>query len=76
MPVKLKRRRLRCSFCGKPESKVVKLLGGPRVTICDFLRRHQQPDPGSRPLSLRGLGLDGRCAIMRNLLQQQVETLR
>ncbi len=32
---KLKRRRLQCSFCRKPETKVAKLLGGPRVYICD-----------------------------------------
>ncbi len=32
---KLKRRLLKCSFCGKPETKVAKLLGGPRVYICD-----------------------------------------
>ena len=35
MPLKLKRRRLRCSFCKKPENEVGKLLGGPGVTICD-----------------------------------------
>src|SRR5258707_890687 len=27
-------RRLRCSFCGKDESKVAKLVAGPRVYIC------------------------------------------
>jgi ATP-dependent Clp protease ATP-binding subunit ClpX len=26
---------LRCSFCGKPESDVGKLIAGPRVYICD-----------------------------------------
>jgi len=33
----LKRRRssLRCSFCGKPERQVEKLIGGPKVHICD-----------------------------------------
>jgi len=29
------KRRLRCSFCRKTEAKVAKLLGGPRVYICD-----------------------------------------
>jgi len=29
------RRRLRCSFCGKSEREVAKLLAGPRVFICD-----------------------------------------
>ena len=28
-------RRLRCSFCGKDESEVSKLVAGPRVYICD-----------------------------------------
>jgi ATP-dependent protease Clp ATPase subunit len=26
---------LRCSFCGKKDSQVAKLIGGPRVQICD-----------------------------------------
>ncbi len=29
------KRRLRCSFCGKSEREVSKLLAGPRVYICD-----------------------------------------
>jgi hypothetical protein len=29
------KRRLRCSFCGKMESEVGKLLAGPKVFICD-----------------------------------------
>jgi hypothetical protein len=35
MALKLKPRRLSCSFCGKKASEVSKLLGGPRVHICD-----------------------------------------
>jgi ClpX C4-type zinc finger len=36
MPLTLKRRRLlRCSFCGKRDSEVGKLIGGPKVHICD-----------------------------------------
>ena len=31
----IKFRRLRCSFCGKDESEVLKLVAGPRVYICD-----------------------------------------
>ena len=31
----LKFRRLRCSFCGKNEKEVSKLVAGPRVYICD-----------------------------------------
>jgi ATP-dependent Clp protease ATP-binding subunit ClpX len=30
-----KLRRLRCSFCGKSEAEVLKLVAGPRVYICD-----------------------------------------
>jgi ATP-dependent protease Clp ATPase subunit len=29
------RRKLRCSFCGKDDSQVAKLVAGPRVFICD-----------------------------------------
>jgi ATP-dependent Clp protease ATP-binding subunit ClpX len=29
------RRRLRCSFCGRDEHEVAKLVAGPRVLICD-----------------------------------------
>ena len=31
----LKLKRLRCSFCGKNETEVLKLVAGPRVYICD-----------------------------------------
>jgi ATP-dependent protease Clp ATPase subunit len=31
----IKFRRLRCSFCGKNEEEVSKLVAGPRVYICD-----------------------------------------
>jgi hypothetical protein len=31
----IKLRRLRCSFCGKDETEVLKLVAGPRVYICD-----------------------------------------
>lgn len=30
-----KLRQLRCSFCGKKEAEVSKLVAGPRVYICD-----------------------------------------
>ena len=35
MALKLKLRRLSCSFCGKKDSEVSILLGGPKVHICD-----------------------------------------
>ena len=31
----LKLRKLHCSFCGKSETEVAKLVAGPRVYICD-----------------------------------------
>ena len=31
----IKLRRLRCSFCGKSDTEVLKLVAGPRVYICD-----------------------------------------
>jgi ATP-dependent Clp protease ATP-binding subunit ClpX len=31
----IKLRGLRCSFCGKNETEVLKLVAGPRVYICD-----------------------------------------
>lgn len=31
----IKLRQLRCSFCGKNETEVLKLVAGPRVYICD-----------------------------------------
>jgi hypothetical protein len=33
--LKLKRRPLRCSFCGKRDTDVERMLGGPKVYICD-----------------------------------------
>ncbi len=30
-----KRKQLRCSFCGKKEAEVSKLVAGPKVYICD-----------------------------------------
>ncbi len=31
----IKFKQLRCSFCGKKDSEVLKLVAGPRVYICD-----------------------------------------
>lgn len=31
----IKSRHLRCSFCGKKETEVTKLVAGPKVYICD-----------------------------------------
>jgi ATP-dependent protease Clp ATPase subunit len=37
--MKLVKHRLRCSFCGKSEHEVAKLIAGPKVHICDVCVR-------------------------------------
>jgi hypothetical protein len=51
-----KLRRLRCSFCGKKDAEVSKLVAGPRVFICDEcvavasrLMEGGPPDDGQPP---------------------------
>jgi ATP-dependent Clp protease ATP-binding subunit ClpX len=44
-------RKLRCSFCGRSEAEVDKLVAGPRVYICDrcayeTIRIMEQTPPG------------------------------
>jgi ATP-dependent Clp protease ATP-binding subunit ClpX len=52
--------KLSCSFCGKSEADVAKLVAGPRVFICDQCAAHvirimEQPtDSESKPSSSRG----------------------
>jgi biotin operon repressor len=88
MALKL-RRRLRCSFCGKPESEVQKLIGGPKVAICDacvgvcnkILEATPSSFPGWDKMSdeelLRSLKPSNAAVEgMRSMLQVQVETLR
>jgi ATP-dependent Clp protease ATP-binding subunit ClpX len=48
----LRRKRLACSFCGKSEDDVAKLVAGPKVFICDqcvrvATRLMEGPSPGS-----------------------------
>ena len=60
-----RRRRLHCSFCGKSEAEVLKLVAGPRAYICDKcvaiaseIVNHQSDDnqsPGVRPSVWRRL---------------------
>jgi hypothetical protein len=54
----LKFRRLRCSFCGKDETEVLKLVAGPRVYICDGCvavasRIMDDPGGGQEPPGVR-----------------------
>ena len=61
----LSRRGLRCSFCGKGEAEVQKLVAGPRVYICDACVTAAsrimndpsggQPPPAARPAGWRKL---------------------
>jgi hypothetical protein len=54
------RRKLVCSFCGRPDDKVKRLIAGPKVFICDacvgtcndILAKHPPPDaPPSKAAS-------------------------
>ena len=87
--ISLRSRTLKCSFCGKPESKVDKLLGGPKVHICDacvgVCNKILEVTPAgfSGWNSLTNEKLLGSLAAseaavtgMRDVLQTQVETLR
>ncbi len=54
----IKLRRLRCSFCGKNETEVLKLVAGPRVYICDGCvaiasRMMNEPHDDNQPPSVQ-----------------------
>jgi ATP-dependent protease Clp ATPase subunit len=57
-------RTLRCSFCGRDESQVAKLVAGPRVYICDRCAyeavRIMETTPPAASLSLTPAGLVAR----------------
>jgi ATP-dependent protease Clp ATPase subunit len=85
----LKRRSLRCSFCGQPESKVGRLIAGPRVHICDTCIGICNKILEATPSTFAGwdgmtdeqlLGALRPCEATveatRSVLQQQIETLR
>jgi hypothetical protein len=89
MVLKLLRKPLKCSFCGKSEDRVDKLIAGPKVRICDacvgictkILEATPAGFSGWESLSEEKL-LDGLAASeaavvgMREVLQQQVDMLR
>ena len=61
-----KLRRLRCSFCGKDETEVLKLVAGPRVYICGGCveiasRMMNEPHDDSQPP-------EGQSSVWRKLL--------
>src|SRR5262245_1258001 len=86
---KSKRRVLRCSFCRKPYSEVEKLLGGPKVYICDacvgvcnkILEATPQKFTGWEAMTdaqLLGSLAPANASLegVRTVLQSQVDTLR
>src|SRR5215212_4351739 len=64
----IKLRRLRCSFCGKDESEISKLVAGPRVYICDacvaVAKRMMEDDTGDTPTP------EGVAPLRRGLLER------
>ncbi len=83
------KRRLRCSFCGKTEREVDRLIAGPAVHICDrciatcntILDGSPSPFPGWDAMTdeqlLSSLQPAAAAAdLMRGVLQTQVDTLR
>ena len=86
---KPKRRTLRCSFCRKRDSEVEKLLGGPKVYICDacvgvcnkILEATPQTFAGWEAMTdaqLLGCLAPSNASLegVRTVLQAQVDTLR
>jgi ATP-dependent Clp protease ATP-binding subunit ClpX len=67
-------RRLRCSFCGRDESEVSKLVAGPRVYICDacvaVAKRLMDDDTGGAPTRERA------APTRRGLLERARRLLR
>ena len=87
--LKRKPRSLHCSFCGKPDSQVGKLIAGPKVYICDVCVGVCNKILEATPATFAGWEsmtdeqlLDAlRPAIStveatRGVLQTQVDTLR
>jgi hypothetical protein len=72
-------RRLRCSFCARPEQGVSRLIAGPGVYICDecvALCNRILAQPPSAPPSVAGTaartrGRRGRGAWWRRFLPQR-----
>jgi len=86
---KRRSRPLRCSFCGKPESQVAKLIAGPKVHICDVCVGTCNRILEATPRTFAGCDqvtdeqlLDAlrpasaTVEAIRSVLQSQVDTLR
>jgi ATP-dependent protease Clp ATPase subunit len=89
MKILSKRRPLRCSFCGKSEKEVAKLVAGPKVFICDVCVGVCNKVMETLPATFAGWdsmtteqlldSLKPAAAIVdgtRIVLQKQVDTLR
>jgi hypothetical protein len=87
--VTLRRRTLRCSFCSKTDKEAEKLLGGPKVYICDacvgVCNRILEATPGR--VAVPGAMTDAQLLAslvpanaalegVRAVLQAQVDALR
>jgi len=84
-----RRRTLRCSFCGRPDTEVAKLLGGPKSHICNacvgVCNRILEATPSTlsgwsamsdRELLACLLPAIATVEATRQVLQTQIDTLR
>ncbi len=84
-----KRRRLRCAFCGRSETEVAKLLGGPKSHICDACVGVCNRILEAAPATFSGWNAMSDAELLRSLqpaiatveatrqvLQTQIDTLR
>ena len=88
--IKLKRKsRLHCSFCGKTDSQVARLIGGPGVHICDGCVGVCNKVIEATPADFPGWSQMGEAALLdalkvsevtveatRAVLQAQIDELR
>lgn len=87
--IALRRSFLRCSFCRKPESKVAKLIGGPRGYICDVCIGACTKILEATPSEFRGwesltdeqlldslIQAERTVEAARAVLQMEIDTLR
>jgi len=77
-------RLLRCSFCGKSEREVSRLVAGAKAHICDdcvessarIIAAAPAPEPGEDALLSSLRACDAAVDAARDVLQRRVELLR